>query len=68
MSRLAELKTCAVLAHQGKLNSNTPSPAHCLRTDPDPVLNAELIRESIRPKTQDAWLSEVRELQGARSG
>ena len=59
LSRLAELKTCAVLAHQGKLNSNTPSPAHCLRTDPDPVLNAELIRESIRPKTQDAWLSEV---------
>ena len=53
---MAERKTCAVLAHQGKLSPNT---THCLRTDPDPVLNAELNRESLRPKTQDAWLSEA---------
>ena len=59
LSALAELKTCAVLAHQGKLTPTTGSPAHCVRNDPDPVLNAELIRESIRPKTQDALLSEA---------
>lgn len=56
---MAQLKGCAVLAHQGKLGPNTSSPAHCLRTDPDPVLNTELIRESLRPKTQDALLSEA---------
>jgi pimeloyl-ACP methyl ester carboxylesterase len=59
LALMANLKNCAVLAHQGKLNSNTPPPAACLRTDPDPVLNAELLRESIRPKTQDALLSEA---------
>ena len=59
LSVMAELKTCAVLAHRGKLTPNTASPTHCLRTDPDPVLNAELSRESLRPKTQDALLSEA---------
>jgi len=59
LSLIAGLKTCAVLAHQGKLTPNTPSPANCVRRDPDPVLSAELVRESIRPKTQDALLSEA---------
>jgi pimeloyl-ACP methyl ester carboxylesterase len=59
LSLLAELKTCAVLAHQGKLTPSTRLPAHCVRNDPDPVLSAELMRESIRPKTQDALLSEA---------
>lgn len=59
LSLIADLKTCAVLAHQGKLGPNTLSPANCLRKDPDPVLNAELVRESVRPKTQDALLSEA---------
>ena len=59
LSLISELKTCAVLAHQGKLNPNTVSPPNCLRKDADPVLNAELIRESTRPKTQDAVLSEA---------
>lgn len=59
LSLIADLKNCAVLAHQGKLGTNTVSPANCLRKDPDPVLNAELVRESARPKTQDALLSEA---------
>jgi pimeloyl-ACP methyl ester carboxylesterase len=59
LSLIADLKACAVLAHQGKLGPNTTSPANCLRKDPDPILNAEAIRESIRPKTQDALLSEA---------
>jgi len=56
LSIMAEWKTFAILAHQGKLS---PGTSHCLHNDPDPVLNAELIRESLRPKTQDAWLSEA---------
>ena len=59
LSLVANLKTCAVMAHQGKLGPNTASPANCLRKDPDPDLNAELIREELRPKTQDALLSEA---------
>lgn len=58
LSQIAELKTCAVMAHQGKLGPNTVSPPDCLGRDPDPTLNAELIREFVRPKTQDALLSE----------
>jgi pimeloyl-ACP methyl ester carboxylesterase len=58
LSRIAQLKTCAVLAHQGKLGPNTVAPPGCLGEDPDPILHAELVRELIRPKTQDALLSE----------
>jgi pimeloyl-ACP methyl ester carboxylesterase len=63
LSQIAELKTCDVMAHQGKLGPNTVSPPDCLDKDPDPMLNAELIREFVRPKTQDALLSESQNVQ-----